>query len=87
MCSGALPHIFVQCAWIRATILIGIPDSYMNTCPCIESAKKFLTTGKWEGGGCECGQKLPLSHLLVAGIIGLILSVLVGALICGSRRR
>ena len=57
----------------------------MNTCPCLESVKTLITTGKWEGGGCECGKKLPLGHLLIAGAAGLLLAVLVGALV--SRRR
>lgn len=58
----------------------------MNTCPCIESVKTLITTGKWEGGCCECGKKLPLGHLLIAGLIGLLLSVLVGGLVSRSRR-
>jgi len=58
----------------------------MNTCPCIESVKTLITTGKWEGGGCECGKKLPLGHLLIAGAVGLLLAVLVGALVSRSRR-
>ena len=57
----------------------------MNTCPCIESVKTLLTTGKWEGGCCECGKKIPLSHLLIAGAAGLLLALFVGALV--SRRR
>ncbi len=57
----------------------------MNTCPCIESVKTLVTTGKWEGGCCECGKKLPLGHLLIAGVVGLMLSVLVGGLL--FRRR
>jgi hypothetical protein len=57
----------------------------MNTCPCIESVKTLITTGKWESGCCECGKKIPLSHLLIAGAAGLLLAVLVGALV--SRRR
>ena len=58
----------------------------MNNCPCIESVKKLLTTGKWEGGCCECGKNLPLSHLILAGVVGLLLSILLGALITRSRR-
>ena len=57
----------------------------MNSCPCLESIKTLVTTGKWEGGCCECGKKIPLSHLLIAGAVGLLLSILVGALV--SRRR
>jgi len=57
----------------------------MNTCPCIESVKTLITTGKWEGGCCECGKKLTLCHLLIAGAIGLLLAVLVGGLV--ARRR
>jgi hypothetical protein len=57
----------------------------MNTCPCIESVKTLLTTGKWEGGCCECGKKIPLNHLLIAGAVGLLLAALVGGLV--SRRR
>ena len=40
---------------------------------------------KWEGGGCECGKKLTLCHLIIAGAVGLLLAVLVGGLV--SRRR
>ncbi|MEI6034825.1 MAG: hypothetical protein WCS65_11170 [Verrucomicrobiae bacterium] len=58
----------------------------MKTCPCIESAKTLLTTGKWEGGGCECGKKLPLSHLLVAGAVALVLAILLDGLFSRSRR-
>ncbi|MEI6034542.1 MAG: hypothetical protein WCS65_09720 [Verrucomicrobiae bacterium] len=58
-----------------------------NNCPCFESVKKLLTTGKWESEGCECGKSLPVSHLIVAGAAALVLSVLLGALISRSRRR
>jgi len=58
----------------------------MNTCPCIESIKKLVTTGKWENGGCECGKNLPLSHLLIAGAVGFVLSVVLGTLLFRSRR-
>lgn len=51
----------------------------------IINAATLITTGKWEGGCCECGKKLPLGHLLIAGLVGLLLSVLVGALM--SRRQ
>jgi hypothetical protein len=57
----------------------------MNTCPCIESVKTLVTTGKWECGCCECGKKLPLSHLIIAGVVGLVLAAVLGTLI--SRRR
>ncbi|MEI6033282.1 MAG: hypothetical protein WCS65_03235 [Verrucomicrobiae bacterium] len=57
----------------------------MNTCPCIESVKTFVTTGKWEGRCCEYGKKLPLSHLIIAGVVGLVLAAVLGTLI--SRRR
>jgi len=58
----------------------------MKTCPCLESVKTLFTTGKWEGGCCECGKKIPLNHLLIAGAIGLVFTVLVGALVSRSRR-
>ena len=57
----------------------------MNNCPCIESVKTLLTTGRWAGGGCAAGKRPPLSHLIIAGVLGLLLSVLLGALI--SRRQ
>ena len=57
----------------------------MNTCPCIESVKTLITTGKWEGGCCECVKKIPLSHLIITGVVGLVLAAVVGTLI--SRRR
>jgi len=56
----------------------------MNTCHCIESVKTLITTGKWEGCGCECGKKLTLCHLLIAGAVGLLLAVVGGRV---SRRR
>ena len=56
----------------------------MNTCPCLESVKTFVTTGKWEGGSCECCKKIPLSHLIIAGVVGLVLTAVVATLI--SRR-
>ena len=59
-------------------------DDPMNTCPCIESVKTLITTGKWEGGGCECGKKLTLCHLLIAGAVALLLAVLVRGV---ARRR
>jgi len=46
----------------------------MNTCPCIESVKTLVTTGKWYGVSCECGKKVPLSHLIIAGVVGLVLT-------------
>jgi len=61
-----------------------VPTS-MNTCPCIESVKTLITTGKWEGSGCECGKNLTLCHLLIASAVGLLLAVLVRGLV--SRRR
>jgi hypothetical protein len=57
-----------------------------TNCPCIESVKTFLTTGKWDGGCSRMGKALPLGHLLIAGAVGLMLSVLLGALISRSRR-
>ena len=57
----------------------------MNTCPCIESFKTLITTGKWEGGCCECSKKIPLSHLIIAGVVGLVLATVFGALL--SRRK
>jgi len=57
----------------------------MNTCPCIESIKTLITTGKWEGGCCECGKKVPLSHLIIAGVVGLVLTAVLGTLF--ARRR
>jgi hypothetical protein len=58
----------------------------MNTCPCIESVKTLITTGKWSGGPCECGKKLPLSHLIMAGVVGLVLAAVVGTLLSRTRR-
>lgn len=58
----------------------------MNTCPCIESLKTLVTTGTWEGGCCECGKKLPLGHLIIAGVVGLVLAAVVNTLISRSRR-
>ena len=57
----------------------------MNTCPCIESVKTLITTGKWSGVPCECGKKIPLSHLIIAGVVGLVFAAVVGTLF--SRRR
>jgi len=59
----------------------------MNTCPCIESVKKFVTTGKGESDGCECCQKFPLSHLIIAGVAGLVLATIMSVLFFCSRRR
>jgi len=53
----------------------------MNACPCIESVKTLITTGKWEGRCCEGGNKLPLSHLIIAGVFGLLLALFVGGLV------
>jgi len=58
----------------------------MSTCPCIESVKTLITTGKWEGGSCECGKSITTNHLIIAGIAGFILSVLLGALFFRSRQ-
>ncbi len=57
----------------------------MNTCPCLESIKTLVTTGKWERPDCECGQKLPLGHILIAGVLALVLTALLSVLV--SRRR
>lgn len=57
----------------------------MNTCPCIESLKTLATTGKWYGVSCECRKKVPLSHLIIAGVVGLVLTTVVGILL--SRRK
>lgn len=56
----------------------------MNTCPCLESVKTLVTTGKWEGDSCECCKNVPLSHLIIAGVFGLILAAALGSLL---RRR
>jgi len=53
----------------------------MNTCPCIESVKTLVTTGKWCGASCECGKKIPLSHLIIAGVVGLVLTAVLGTLL------
>ena len=53
----------------------------MNTCPCLESVKTLVTTGKWEGGSCECYKKVPLTHLIIAGVVGLVLTALLGTLL------
>ena len=53
----------------------------MNTCPCLESVKTLVTTGKWEGGSCECCKKVPLSHLIIAGVVGLVLTAVLGTLL------
>jgi len=58
----------------------------MNTCPCLESVKTLITTGKWEGGSCECGKNITTNHLIIAGVIGFLLSILLGALFFRSRR-
>ncbi len=59
----------------------------MNDCPCIESVKTLLSTGKWDGGSCECCKKVPPYVLvIIAGVVGLLLSGLVGALVTRRRR-
>ena len=58
----------------------------MNDCPCLESIKTLFSTGKWDGGCCTTGKRLPLSHLILAGIVGLLLSVLLGSLFVRRRR-
>lgn len=59
----------------------------MNTCSCIESAKTLLTTGKWDGGGCECCKKVsPIALVIIAGVIGLLLSGLLGTFIVRRRK-
>jgi len=58
----------------------------MINCSCIESAKILLTTGKWEGGSCECCKKVPpFTLVLIAGVVGLLLAGLLGRMV--SRRR
>jgi len=58
----------------------------MNTCSCIESAKTFLSTGKWDGGACECCKKVsPLGLVIIAGVVGLLLSALLGTFILRRR--
>jgi len=59
----------------------------MNTCPCIESVKKLVTTGKWESGSCACGERLPLGHVLIASAVALVVAAIVSALVFGPRRR
>ena len=59
----------------------------MTTCPCIESVKTLITTGKWDGGCCECGKKIPLSHLIIAGVIGLVFAAVLGTLFSRPRSR
>ncbi len=59
----------------------------MNTCPCIESVKKLVTTGKWEGESCACGEKLPLGHILIASAVALVVAAIVSALVFGPRRK
>ena len=58
----------------------------MINCSCLESAKTLLTTGKWEGGSCECCKKVPpFTLVLVAGLVGLLPAGLLGSLV--ARRR
>jgi len=58
----------------------------MNKCPFTESVKSLLTTGKCGGEGCPLGNVPPLGHLVIAGAVALVLTVLVGALITRPRR-
>jgi hypothetical protein len=53
----------------------------MSTCPCIESVKTLINTGKWSGVSCECGKKLPLGHLIIAVVVGLLLAAVAGTLL------
>lgn len=59
----------------------------MNTCSCIESAKTLLTTGKWDGGPCECCKKVsPLALVITAGVVGLVLTAVLGTLLMRRSR-
>lgn len=53
----------------------------MNTCPCIKSVKTLVTTGKWHGAFRECGKNVPPSHLIIAGVVGLILTTVVDTML------
>ncbi len=68
------------------TIITSFLLHKMNTCSCIESAKTLLTTGKWDGGAGECCKKVPpIGLVIVAGVVGLLLSVLFGTFILRRR--
>ncbi len=55
-----------------------------TSCPYLESLKTLVTTGKWNS--CECGKKLPLSHIIIVGVAGLVLVTVVTTLISRLRR-
>jgi len=78
----AVPH-FLPAKRKQPGYIVPTP---MNTCPCIESLKTLVTTGKWTGVPCECGKKLPLSHLMIAGVVGFVLATVVATLLSRSRR-
>jgi len=53
----------------------------MNNCSCLESVKALVTTGKWEGGSCECCKKITIGHLIIAGLVGLLFAGILGAFV------
>ncbi|MFZ4774203.1 MAG: hypothetical protein ACOYM3_02495 [Terrimicrobiaceae bacterium] len=57
----------------------------MNKCPFTESVKSLLTTGKCDGEGCPLAKVPPLGHLIIAGAVVLVISVIIGGLISRPR--
>ena len=57
----------------------------MNNCPCFESVKTLVTTGKWVGVECKCCKKVTIVHLIIAGVCGFLLAGLLASRV--TRRR
>ena len=58
----------------------------MNNCPFLDSVKSDLTTGKCNSEGCPLGKIPPIGHLIIAGSLVLVLTVLIGALVSRPRQ-
>lgn len=58
----------------------------MNNCPFLDSVKSVLTTGKCNSEGCPLGKIPPIGHLIIAGSLVLVLTVLIGALVSRPRQ-
>jgi len=58
----------------------------MNNCPFLDSVKSVLTAGKCNSEGCPLGKIPPIGHLIIAGSLVLVLTVLIGAMVSRPQR-
>lgn len=58
----------------------------MNNCLFLDSLKSLFSTGKCDSGECPLGKIPPIGHIIIAGSVVVLLTVLLGTLVSKPRR-